>query len=328
MGKVLVTGGRGFLGTHLVSLLKEKGNHVRLFARPNADQELNDQEAEQEIIWGDIRDSAAVDRAVDGVDQVVHLVSNFRKGGSDKDEAFDINVVGTRNVFKSALRHGVKRVVHCSTIGVHGNVKEIPASETTAFNPGDLYQETKLIAEKWVWQFHRDTGLPTSVVRPISMFGPGDRRMLKLFKMIKKGRFVVVGDGKALFQPAYIDDVVQGFLLCLEKPESVGEAFIIGGDEYVTLNTLFRMIADELNVKPPKIRVPLKPVLWLAAISEAVCVPLHLEPPLHRRRVSFFQNNRAFSIEKAKKKLGYAPMVSLQEGIRRTIEWYREKGWM
>ena len=110
----------------------------------------------------------------------------------------------------------MQKLVHCSTIGVHGDVRKIPADEKTAFNPGDLYQETKLIAEKRVWEFSKETGLPISVIRPISMFGPGDLRMLKLFRMINKGRFIIVGNGNALFQPAYIDDVVKGFYALYE----------------------------------------------------------------------------------------------------------------
>jgi nucleoside-diphosphate-sugar epimerase len=327
MAKVLVTGGKGFLGGHLVRKLTANGEQVRIFARPHGDAKKNNS-SDSDIFWGDIRDSQAVEGAVNGVDKVIHLVSNFRHGGSDKDEAYDINVKGTENVLNASLKFGVKRFVHCSTIGVHGNVKEIPATEETPFNPCDLYQETKLIAEKKVWQFYEKTKLPISVVRPISMFGPGDLRMLKLFKMIKKGRFVVVGDGSALFQPAYIDDVLQGFMLCLEKPEAIGEAFIIGGEEYLPLRELFQVIADELNVAPPKIKLPLGPVLFAASLCEKICAPLGIEPPLHRRRVSFFQNNRAFSVKKAKSVLGFSPDVSLREGVGRTIKWYEENGWL
>ena len=327
MGVILVTGGRGFLGTNLVSRLTQQGEKVRVFARPhNKPGSMN--LAESEVVFGDIRDQKAVEQAVDGVDKVIHLVSNFRKGGSDKKDAYAINVEGTENVLQASLKNGVKQLIHCSTIGVHGDVRTIPANEETPFNPGDLYQETKLIAEKRVWEFHRKTALPITVIRPISMLGPGDLRMLKLFRMIKKKRFIVVGNGKALFQPAYIDDVVQGFILCLNYDKAIGEFFIIGGEEYVPLKELFRIISEELGLLPPKLKIPLFPVLFLAALCEKICVPLRIEPPLHRRRVSFFKNNRAFSIEKAKKILGFQPEVSLREGIRRTIHWYEKNDWL
>jgi len=262
MKKILVTGAKGYLGTHLVSRLKESGYDVRQFARPHPDtpqSELDD----PDTVWGDVRDIEAVERAVNGVDKVIHTISNFRHGGSDKDEAYAINVEGTENVLNACLKYKVKRLVHCSTIGVHGDVKEVPARETTPFNPCDLYQETKLTAEQKVWEFSKNTGLAVAVVRPISMFGPGDRRMLKLFKMIKLGRFMKIGPCDAFFQPAYVDDVVDGFMLCLENEAAIGEAFFIGGNEYVKLEELLNMIASELNVSAPKIRLPLWPVLKL-----------------------------------------------------------------
>jgi len=122
--------------------------------------------------------------------------------------------------------------------------------------------------------------------------------------------------------------VVRGFHLCLHHESAVGQAFIIGSEEYLPLRELVQLIATELEVSPPKMRIPLTPVLGLATLCEQVCVPLGLEPPLHRRRVSFFQNNRAFSIEKAKRLLGYQPEISLREGICRTIKWYEEQGWL
>lgn len=324
---ILITGGLGFLGSHLSTRLQAAGEPVRVLARP-ATVNGHPSFSSPHVVWGDIRDAAAVDRAVQGTDVVIHLVSNFRKGGSDDKEAFAVNVEGTRNILEACSRHGVRQLIHCSTIGVHGSVLEIPATEDTPFNPLDLYQETKLQAEQEVWRHHRATGLPVTVIRPISMFGPGDRRMLKLFRMIQKRRFVMVGDGAALFQPAYIDDVVDGFQLCLRNDKALGEAFIMGGEEYVPLRDLVGMIASELGVPPPRLRVPLRPILTLADLCEKCFVPLGMEPPLHRRRVSFFQNNRAFSIDKARRVLGFQPKMPLREALRSTIGWYQAHGWM
>jgi dihydroflavonol-4-reductase len=322
---ILITGGLGFLGGHLSARFSAAGEAVRILARPERRAEVH--ELPHEIVWGDIRDADSVERAVRGAKVVVHTVSNFRKGGSDEREAWAVNVEGTRNVLAACRKAGVEQLIHCSTIGVHGSVLEIPADEETPFNPSDLYQETKVVAEKEVWKAHRD-GLPVTVIRPISMFGPGDRRMLKLFRMIQNRRFVMVGDGKALFQPAYIDDVVEGFRLALRNPKAVGEAFIVGGEEYVPLKSLVAMIAEELEVPPPRLRLPLGPVLLAADLCERIFVPLKREPPLHRRRVSFFQNNRAFTVRKAKEILGFRPSMSLREGLRSTIGWYRKQGWI
>lgn len=326
MQKILVTGGTGFLGQHLVRALQQDGHALRILTRTTPGQ-ATPAVPELETLAGDIRDSTLVDRAVSGVDVVIHTVSNFRRGGSDRREAFAINVEGTRNVCRAAARSGVRQLIHCSTIGVHGHVRQVPADEQAPFNPGDIYQSTKLQAEREVFEFARQ-GLPVTVVRPISMYGPGDRRMLKLFRLIKRRRFVMVGDGRALFQPAYIDDVVQGFRLCLNNERALGQAFIVGSEQYLPLHDLFRIIAEELHVAPPRARVPLGPVLALARLCETLCVPLGLEPPLHSRRVSFFRNNRAFSIDKAKRLLGFEPRMPLRAGIRRTIDWYGEQHWL
>ena len=328
LAPILITGGLGFLGSHLSSRLSASGEAVRIFARPQSRVEASDSPQPQQIVWGDIRDPDAVDQAVRGAEVVIHLVSNFRKGGSDEKDAVDVNVGGTRNVLEACSRHDVRQLIHCSTIGVHGSVLEVPANEETPFNPLDLYQKTKLQAEQAVWNHHRETGLPVTVLRPISMFGPGDRRMLKLFKMIKTGRFVMVGEGEALFQPAYIDDVVDGFQLALRNEKALGEAFIVGGEEYVPLRELVALIASELGVRLPRWHLPLRPVLAAADLCERLCVPFGLEPPLHRRRVSFFQNDRAFTVDKARRVLGFQPRMSLRESVRSTIGWYRESGWL
>lgn len=332
---VLVTGGFGFLGGHLVRALAERGRDVRILSRPPRSRTLAPAvgapgafPGSVEVTWGDVRDPDAVAEAVRGCEDVVHLVSNFRSAREDGREAREVNVGGTERVLEASEREGVRHLVHCSTIGVHGDVDEVPADETTTFRPGDSYQRTKLAAEEKVWEQHRRTGLPVTVVRPISMFGPGDRRMLKLFRMIDAGWFVRVGDGEVYFQPAYVDDVVKGFLLCLGNPAAVGEAFIVGGDEYVTLNRLAEIIGEELGVEWRTVTLPMAPVLAAASVCERLCRPLGIEPPLHRRRVGFYRNDRAFSIEKARRILGFEPDVSLREGVRRTVESYREVGWL
>ncbi|MCH2171015.1 NAD-dependent epimerase/dehydratase family protein [Myxococcota bacterium] len=323
MAKILVTGGAGFLGGHLVGELIKRGDEVTSYGRHLPDSPIEG----VRYLQGDIRDDRGVDAAVAGMDVVFHLVSNFRSAASD-GEAESINVTGTEHVLQAALRHRVDRLVHTSTIGVHGSVREVPANERTAFNPGDAYQETKLRAEQRVWEIYRETGLPISVVRPISLLGPGDERMVKLFKLVKKRRFVIFGDGSPLFQPAYVDDVVAGFLLCMEKDEAVGEAFILGGDEYLPLNELVEMIAEECGVRPLGLHVPMAPMQWMASVCEAIFPPLGLEPPLHHRRLSFFQNHRAFCIDKARERLGFEPEVRLRDAIRRTLHWYEDHGWV
>jgi nucleoside-diphosphate-sugar epimerase len=205
-------------------------------------------------------------------------------------------------------------------------VDRVPATEESPCNPGDIYQETKVEIERRARAFEQEKGIPICILRPTSLYGPGDLRMLKLFRMIQRRRFVLLGKGDANFHPAYIDDVTRAFVLAAVHQRAAGQTFIIGGDGYLPLRELILAIARHLQVPPPGFRLPLGPVELLARACEALCRPFNIEPPLHRRRMSFFRNNRGFSIDKARRMLGYEPQVTLDDGLERTIAWYESRG--
>ncbi len=174
----------------------------------------------------------------------------------------------------------------------------------------------------------RGPGWSSSIARPSGIYGPGDRRLLKLFRGVARRRFVTLGPGEIFYHLTYVDDLAEGFRLCGEVPGAAGRTYILAGGEVTTLNELVRRIAADAGVRPPSLHLPVWPV-WLAgAACEALCVPLGIEPPLYRRRVDFFTKSRAFDIARARAELGYAPKVGLDEGIRRTLAWYREQGWL
>ena len=326
MGKVLVTGATGFLGQHLVRALVRQGESVRVavHAAPLPDDPTFG--ACERVDGVDVRDPRAVARAVEGSSKVIHLVSNFRRPGSD-GEAEAINVGGTENVLAAAARFGVDQVIHCSTIGVHGSVTEVPSDESSPYAPGDRYQQSKLEAEQRV-RAAQAAGLNVTVLRPVSMYGPGDTRMLKLFRMVKRGWFVRAGSGRTRFQPSHVDDVVAGFMLVLGNQAAAGGTFIVGGEESVTLDTFAAMLGEALGVRVRTVRVPLAPLTAAAWLCEMACRPFGIDPPLYRRRLSFFQNERVFTVRHARETLGYRPRVSLQEGLRETAAWYRRQGWL
>jgi nucleoside-diphosphate-sugar epimerase len=222
----------------------------------------------------------------------------------------------------------VGRFVHTSTVGVHGDVKRPPADETAPIAPGDVYQRTKAEAEALALRFHRERGLPVAVVRPGAIYGPRETRLLKLFRAIARGRYAVVGSGRSFYHPVYVDDLVQGFLLALERREAVGEAFLVCGPSYASQDELAALIAKHTGGRVLPFHVPALPLQAAGAVVEAVCIPLGIDPPLHRRRVDFWTKSRAFTIEKARRLLGYEPRVSLDEGIARTVASYRQAGWL
>ena len=325
--RIALTGATGYTGSRLLSRLLARGDEVRALARAGS---RRPQPEGPGLTWieGDLGRAEVLKKLVDGVDAVLHVAAVYRTAGHPDSYYREVNVEGTRRLLDAALAAGVRRFVHTSTVGVHGHVEVPPADEDTPFAPGDVYQATKAEAETLALAYHRDHGLPVAVVRPSAIYGPGETRLLKLFRAIARRRYAIVGSGRALYHPVYIDDLLQGFLLALEKPEAVGQAFIVGGPRYVSQAELAEMIARHTGGGMLPFKVPVAPLRWAAAACEAVCIPLRIEPPLHRRRVEFWTKSRAFSIEKARRGLGYEPQVELEDGVARTCAWYRHAGWL
>jgi len=247
------------------------------------------------------------------------LVSNFRTASGPPKSYHHINVDGTNTVLQAAQEAGIKRLIHCSTIGVHGSVKITPANEDSPFNPGDLYQETKVISENMVRDAVSKSEMEIVIIRPCSIYGPGDMRMLKMFRMLIKRTFLLIGSCRENFHAVYIDDLIDGFMLALQTPGISGETFIIGGESYLPLEDYINVVATAVDAPPPYLKFPYWFFYNAAILIEAICVPLRIEPPLHRRRVRFYKNNRAFTIEKARKILGYNPRVNLSDGMLVTM---------
>jgi nucleoside-diphosphate-sugar epimerase len=323
-----VTGAAGFTGLALARSLTRRGQRVRGLVR-NRKRASYLEQAGVEIIAGDVRDRATVQDALLGVDTVYHLAAVFRRAGVPDSEYRSGHVDATRQLVECSAAAGVRRFVHCSTVGVHGDVEaQAPAAEDAPFHPGDIYQVTKLEGERMALDTAGRVGLPLTVVRPGPIYGPGDRRLLKLIGGVARKRFVLLGDGTPHFQMVYVDDLIEGFRLAADTPAAVGRTYIVAGGEAPTLNELVEEIASVAHVAPPRTRLPVWPFWVAGAICEGVCVPLGIEPPIFRRRVAFFTKNRWFDTSRARDELGYAPKVRLRDGIRRTLDSYRGLGWV
>lgn len=320
--RILVTGGTGFTGSHLCRRLIQKGFLVRAIVRnPEKAKFLKDLGVE--IFPGDIVEYKSVLKSTINVDKVYHLAALYRREGVPRKAFWDVHVTGTKNLLKASIINGIQRFIHCSTVGVHGNIINPPADEEAPFSPGDLYQETKLEGEKLVQEIMAKGKLPCVVFRPSGIYGPGDMRFLKLFKALARKRFVMIGKGEHYYHMTYIDDLIDGILLCGTRSEAIGEIFILAGSEYTTLKEVILTICKVLNTPIPKFYIPVKPVYWASWLCEKIFTPLGIEPPIYRRRVDFFIKNRAFDISKGRRLLGYNPKINLEEGIQKTAEWYR-----
>ena len=214
----------------------------------------------------------------------------------------------------------------CSTVGVHGHVSELPSDEDAPFNPGDVYQRSKLAGEARVREAMGNRSFEAVVCRPAGIYGPGDDRFLKVFRGVQKGRFPMFGSGEVTYHFTYVDDLVAGLLLAGDHPAAPGQTLILGGDGFYPLNDFVALVAAAVGGRPPRFHLPLPPLLAAARLCEGVCRPLGIDPPLHVRRCEFYTKARAFSNARAKRVLGFDPRVGLPEGVYRTAAWYAEEG--
>lgn len=324
MGRTLVTGATGFTGRHLCLRLAELGTAVVAFVR-SASRTAALERAGVECKAVNIKNRDQVFANFEEFDRVFHIAAAYRTEHADQDEFRQVNVEAARHLLDAAKAYEVGRFVHCSTVGVQGEIKHPPADEEYRMQPGDHYQQTKADGERLARQYFED-GVPGVVARPVGIYGPGDMRFLKLFRPIQRGYFVMIGSGTTLYHMTYIDDLVEGLILCATHPRAVGQVFTIAGETYTSIGELVQCIADVLGKPhPPRLRIPFWPVYASSVVCEKLCRMIRISPPLYPRRVEFFHLDRAFRIEKAKQVLGYHPRIGLKEGLAKTAAWYREQ---
>jgi nucleoside-diphosphate-sugar epimerase len=328
--RILVTGGTGFTGSHLVRRLLNDGHEV--YAIDNAEglffQELKGLGAHLDL--GSVADRAFCEKVVawSRPEVVHHLAAAFRQINVPQQHYWDVNVQGTRYMCEASRAGGVRKFVYCSTCGVHGNVDHPPGGEDAPIHPEDYYQYTKHEGERVVNEIVAKTGYDATIVRPAAIYGPGDpARFLIMYKRCRNGSFMMFGSGKTTYHPVYIDNLVDCFILAAEKGRK-GQAYLAADEHFHTLNDLIKHVGKSMGLEVEIKHYPFWPLYSAAVACEAVCYPLRIAPPLFRRRVDWFRQNRAFSIEKAKRELGYRPRVGIEEGLALTAKWYRENGYL
>ena len=324
--KILVTGGTGFTGKALVRRLLDDGHQVVAL---DYKEGLKTEELRQwgaEVVIGTVTDRECVKRCMQGVEIVQHLAAAFRELNVPESHYDHVNVDGTRICLQEAQENKKKKFIYCSTCGIHGNVKDPPTDEDHNIAPADYYQSTKYKAEPVCLDFMKQTGMPVTILRPSAIYGPGDpERFQMIFRRVARGRFPMFGSGKTLYHPVYIDNLVDAFVLAMDLNKGNGEAYLIADEEYVSIKDLVQRIGRALDVDVKIKHYPIWPVIIAGHVCEKVCTPLRITPPIFPRRVDWYRQNRAFNINKAKRDLGYDPKVGLDEGLRRTGEWYRQE---
>lgn len=316
---VLITGASGFIGSHLVRRQVTLGRFVRALDLHESDVDLGS--GRIETVIGDVSDPAIQKYAVQGVDVVFHLASAHLSVKTSEETYWRVNAHCLRGLLEHCRRAGVKRFVHVSSVGVYGQILKTPADENSPCQPELLYEQTKYEGEMEVQRFFEETGFPIVIVRPAWVYGPGCPRTLKLFSAIRKGRFFFVGDGRALRHCIFIYDLLDGLELCATQKAAVGKLYIFGDHQAVTLTELVETIANILNVKVPRFRIPLWLGETMGRILERGFAFFGGEAPFSRRSLRFFTGNTAFNISRARQELGFNPRYDLSDGLRVYADW-------
>jgi nucleoside-diphosphate-sugar epimerase len=301
---------------------------VRILGQTNTEAETDNLErlrhAGCEIVLGSVGEPEIVRGATEGADVVYHLAAAQHEAGRPDEHFRRVNEGGTTNVVEAAADAGVRRLVHGSTIGVYRAEAGTTVQDDSPTEPDNIYGVTKLAAERIV-QAAGDR-VPWTIIRISETYGPADRRLLKLFRGIRAGKYFHVGRGDNWHHPVYVDDLVRSFRLAAEAPAAVGETMVVPGYDAVTSRQMADTIADVLEVRRPRLTIPRWPLWTAAVVMEATLRPLGVTPPLHRRRMHFFIKSFRFTGETARAALAYEPAVPFAEGAARTARWYRDHG--
>jgi nucleoside-diphosphate-sugar epimerase len=339
--KVVITGASGFIGHALGQRLVNEGVEVYGVARPSTSQQRL---VGYPMQWhtGDVTKPETLHGLFRDADWVIHAAGLLGRAGVSQATYHDINARGLRHVLEEAVQRGNSRlrVLQISSVGVLGPVRRtgepvamdgtvamdamVAMDEASPLAPSNAYEQSKAEAEQFAREFAAQ-GLPVVIGRTEFVYGPGDLHVLGLFRAIQRGIFFYAGNGGNTCHPTYIDDAVEGLLRCLRCGRP-GEIYHVTGPRPLTFRELAETIARALEVPPPRWRVPV-PLAWVGAAGLEIAGKLTGRPvPLSRTGVAFFSENRRSTSTKAEHELGFVPAVDLEEGIGRTVAWYREQG--
>ena len=322
--KVLITGAAGFVGSHLAKSLLKDGYAVRGFVRPTKDTSVLEQLG-VEIARGDLTDFTSVERALEGCDQVYHLAALTSRQKPSRKEAMAVNCGGTGHVVRAALKAGVSRMVYSSTAGVYGVISNAPVDEASPVNPDSPYQEAKVAGEALVHAAYRDHRFPVVIARFPGVLGRGSMSWVPLFRAIGTGTFRIIGSGCNHTHTGHILDVVDGLRRCGETPDIEGRCYLLAGNTATRIDEFVELFAKELGVSISSMRLPDFPYRVFHGMSCMLYRWVGVTLP-RANDYELFISDKVLSLEKAKRELGYEPKIPIQQGIRETLQWYREEG--
>jgi nucleoside-diphosphate-sugar epimerase len=327
--RIFVTGITGFVGGHFAEHAARAGHEIVGLQR--APCEPMSRAEKIDVRHGDLLDPASLAVALDRADCVCHFAGAFQEANADEEFFFRVNVEGTANLIAAAANAGVSRFVLCSTAGIYGRSVDGVVDETHRPHPWNAYERSKLAAEDKVRSAAKALAIEYVILRPSAVYGPGDRRLAKLFRNAVRGRFPLFGDGDGRRHMVYVADLADAFLRACTQPRAANHELIVAGPEAVPLRELLQTLAHLANRPSTGPKLPLKPMLVAAGVVEDLCRAVNVPAPLHRRRMDFYLSDTAFDCQRARSVLGWEPKVSLRDGLEATLRAERkprrERAW-
>ncbi len=329
--RALVTGATGFIGSHLVDRMLQRGDTVRALVRPSSDVSYLE-EREVELVRGDITDPASLPAAVDGVEVVYHLAALVGDWGPWR-QFRNVTIGGARNVLEAAAQAGVARFLHVSTDGVYAfrylgkrMTEETPLE--TRFAWWDYYRRSKLAAERLAWRYHSEGRLAVTAVRPGLVLGERDRATLPGVAMFLRSRSAMFfGDARNRLPYVYAGDVAAGCLLAATNAEADGQAYNLASSETVTQRDLFTAVTEESGLTLPMRSMPVAVAHGIAFAIElsSVLCGRRWRPPSTRFGITRVAADYIEDAGKAERELGWRARTPMREAVRRAVEWQRAR---
>jgi nucleoside-diphosphate-sugar epimerase len=325
----LITGATGFVGGHLVETCVRRGLTVRGLARPGSDTGVLES-CGATVMRGDLTDAGAVREALQGVTVVFHCAAKVGDWGPVEDYRA-VNVEALRGLLEACRGQPLQRFVHFSSLGVYAARHHYGTDETEPLPARhmDGYTQTKVEAEQLALRYQREYAVPVVVLRPGFIYGPRDRTVLpSLIEKLRRWEVLYIGDNRRAMNCIFVENLVDAALLAMEKPQAIGQIYNLTDGEAVSKRRFIEAVANGVGVpKPFSLGVPLWTSRFTAWWMEGLWrgIGAKAVPPLTQGRLKFLGLNLDFSIEKAKRELGYRPRVSFDEGMRETTEWYKRQ---
>ena len=331
--KAYVTGGTGFIGSHLVEQLVDQGYHVTCLIRKTSnlrwlDHLLTARSPQVEVVIGDLHDSDVLAQHVRDVDLVFHLAGLTKAPNAATYDR--VNASGTEHLIEACLsaQTNLNRFVYCSSLAAVGPSSDAtPNTEDVTPQPLTDYGSSKLKGELIVRKY--TNRLPITIIRPPGVYGPRDTDIFLFFQMISRGVIPILGDADKLLSLVHVKDLVAGIYTAAVSERAIGETYFLTDGDIHTWRGIERVIADVLQKRPIKVKVPFFLLDFISIFTEAAAKITRQTPTLNRQKVQDLkQQFWICDSTKAQNEIGYRPTYFLEKGIQETADWYRANGWL